>query len=196
MQVVEQKSALVEAIEKQERRCWSFDAAEFMGSGFPRGLTYRMRVARVDEQSNALDMAKNYVSAKTKESDKAKLDPDIYGNAKIAYLMHAVCFDGEKNIPAFPSGKWLMEHLTVDQLAVLLNHYHEILRIQGPIDFDLSEERLEGLAALMAKHADTDAPNIALMPFTREQIAEMCVRLSMMLRDARKAASESQSPAG
>lgn len=190
MQVVESKSALVEAIEKRERPTWTFDAADFLGKGFPRGLKYRMRVARVWEQENSLSMARRYVAERIKESDLTKLDPDILSNAKIAYLMHAVCLNAENDGPAFPSGKWLLEKLTVDELAVMLNHYHEILRLSGYVDLDLTDERLDGLQALLAKHSGSDAPNVALSHFTREQLGELCVRFSV--RAAGKSEDQSQ----
>lgn len=183
------KSDLVEAIERRERRAWLFEAASFLQKGFPKLGKYRMRIATVDEQDNALHMARRHVEEKAKSAgtspDDAKKDPDLTQNARVAYMMHACCLHAEHDRPAFPSGKWMLERLSTDELAVLLNHYNEILRLSGPIDLDLSTERVEGLAALMAARAETDAPNMALMAFTREQVAEIAIRLSTLLVETR-----------
>jgi hypothetical protein len=183
------KSPLVEAIEKRERRTWTFEAQSFLQKGFPKLGKYRMRVVTCEEQENALFMAKRHVKEKVaaaKAEPEMAQDADLIGNAKVAYVMYEACRDLEKDGPAFPSGKWLVKNLSTDELAVLVNHYHEILKLSGPIDLDLSTERVEGLAAVMAAHAETDAPNMVLMAFTREQVCEIAIRLSLLLKEARQ----------
>jgi hypothetical protein len=186
----ETKSSLVEAIEKRERPMWAFEAQNFLQRGFPRMGKYRIRVAFVEELDDALVMAHKYVAEKAKDSPEAARDGDLLGNAKVAYAMHAACRDFERDLPAFPSGRWLLKNTTTDELAVLLNHYQEVLKLAGPIDLDLSTERVEGLAALLATHADSDAPNMILMSFTREQVCEIAIRLSLLLREARAGQSQ------
>lgn len=190
MPVVEDpKSELVEAIEKRERPMWTYEATSFLQKGFPRMGKYRMRIAYIEELDDALVMAHRYVTEKAKDCPEAAADRDLLGNAKVAYAMHAACRDIERDMPAFPSGRWLIKNTTTDELAVLLNHYQEILRISGPVDLDLSTERIEGLAALLVNYADSDAPNMALMAFTREQVGEIAIRLAMLLKEARASQS-------
>lgn len=172
------------AIRRRTRRAWEFDISEFLQRGSAVSGKFRMRVADTEEQSLALIGADKYVRDLLKASSEA-ITGDVLPNAKIAYLMHAVCLHPEKDRPAYHSGRFLAENLTPDELAALLNAYHECLRLSGPLDLDLDDEKLEGLASVLAATAATDAPNIALIPFTQSQLAEIAIRLSLKLRAAR-----------
>lgn len=195
MQIItDPKSELVQAIEKRARKAWTFEISTALAKGGPSGA-FRMRVATVVEQDKALVMAHRYVAELTaKETTPAGTDAELLGNAKVAYLMQAVSLHPERDVPIFPSGRWLLDHTTTDELSVLLSHYQEILRLSGPIEFDLSEDRIEGLAALLAAHADTDGPNIALLAFTREQVGEIAVRLALLLKKAKAPAETDPAP--
>lgn len=190
MPIVEDpQSALVEALDRRstDRKTWMFEAAKFLAAGAPKVGSYRMRLATIDEQDNAILMARRHVEEKVEKarvSGEMVKDPDL-GNAKIAYLMHAVCLQPERDVPVFQSGKWMCERLTPDEVSVLLNHYQEIVELSGPIDLDLSTERIEGLAASLAATAGTSEPNLQLMAFTRHQVVEICIREALLLKEAR-----------
>jgi len=183
--MTEEKSPLVKALDAIKRQCWEFELGTLLGKKADPLGKVRMRVATVGEQNKALLGAEKYL--KELGEVRGEIAADIMGNAKVAYLMHQVCLDMEKDRPAFPSGKYIQDTLSSDQLAVILNFYQECLRLSGAIDLDLDDDKIEGLAAMLAHHADSDAPNFALMSFTGAQLTEIVMRLALKLQEARKA---------
>jgi hypothetical protein len=185
--MTEEKSPLVEKLSALERPFWEFELGTMLGKKSDPIGKVRMRIATVGEQNKALLGVDKYL--KDLGEVRGEIASDIIGNAKVAYLMHQVCIDPVHNRPAFPSGKYIQDTLSSDQLAVMLNHYHECLRLSGAIDLELDDDKIEGLAAIMANHYDSDAPNLALMPFTHAQLGEIVVRLSKKYVEARKPAA-------
>lgn len=184
--IVEEKTPLVLAIEAEPRIAWEFEAGDVLFAGRRQIGKFRMRVATTVEQDDALRGADAHVKQLIKDAT-GDIGEQILGNAKIAYLMQAVCVDEKHDRPAFHSGKWLREWLSPDQLGVLLNCYHECLRLSRDIDLELDDDKIEALAAILANHADTDAPNLILARYTQAQLGEIVIRLCMKLLGERAA---------
>lgn len=186
----ERLSPLAEAIAKRERTLYPFDLDGFTGLGGRPIAAVKIRIATKGEQDRALCGAHAYVEnlAKNASIDArvATEDRDILLDAKTCFILAEVCRDAsDPKYPAFPGPRWMIDQLTTDEIGVLLNCYHEALRQAGTIDFDLSSDRLTALSQMLAKTADTDAPNQLLLRFTREQLAEICVRIALQLETLR-----------
>jgi hypothetical protein len=180
------KSALALALEARERKCHEFEAANFLGAGAKPIGKVAIRIATKAEQDRAVLAAHAYVE---KLAKGAQVDPrlvaddrDILTDAKTCHILHEVCRDStDPKYPAFPGPVWMIEHLSTDEIAVLLNHYTEVLRTSGAIESDFSPDRVSAIACLLAEHADTDGPNLYLLRYTREQLTELCVLLAIKL---------------
>lgn len=182
----EKKSALVQAIEAHERKLFEFDAGAFMGiSGKPIGK-YKIRVATKAEADRALVAAHRYVHEITGGMETAVRDSDILNDAKTCHILHQACRDSDSpsDFPAFPSPRWMIEHLSTEQIAVLLNHYNECVKQEGPMRTELSNDTVEALASLCVNLSETDLPNAALVQCGREYLSELCIRLSLKLNAA------------
>jgi hypothetical protein len=181
----ERTSPLAEAIAKRERKLFDFDLEGFEGLGNKPIAKIKIRIATKGEQDRALCGAHAYVEALAKSSNVeprvATEDRDILLDAKTCFILAEVCRDAtDPKYPAFPGPKWMVDHLTTDEIGVLLNCYHEALRQTGTIDFDLSPDRIEALSRRLAATADSDAPNQFLVRFSREQLVEICIRMALL----------------
>jgi hypothetical protein len=187
-------SALAQVIAARERRCYDFETNGFLGLAGKPILTIKVRVATKGEQDRAVLGAHKYVEELAKDArvdaKVAAEDRDILSDAKTCFILFEVCRDAEDpNYPAFPGPRWMIDHLSTDEIGVLLNCYTEVLRATGTIDFDLSTERVEALSQALAATADSDAPNAYLARYTREQVTEICIRLAVMLDERRDEAA-------
>lgn len=177
-------SPLAELIAKRERKHYTFDAADFMSKSNIKG-EYRMRVPTVIEQDTALLECMRTIQKVTAGTDLAN-DPDMLNNRKAAHILHQICRRADRDLPLFPSADWMIRNLTADELAVLLNTYYEVARLESPIASELSTETVEALAQLCAIHQSNDAPNLVFNQYTRETIGEIAIRFAVMLDDAKK----------
>ncbi len=189
-------SELAKALSARERRAFEFDTAGFLGLGGAPLAKIKIRVATKAEQDRAVLAAYKYIAdlaANVGLDAAAAADRDLLVDAKTCHILFAVCRDANNPAyPAFPGPKWMMDHLSADELAVLLSCYAEALRMTGTIEMDLSAERLDGLVTALAASADSDAPNLHLLRFTREQLTELCVRLALRLNET--SATKEQEP--
>jgi hypothetical protein len=178
-------SELAEALARRERKVWMFDVNAIFGVGATAFTRIGMRVATKAEHDRAVLGAHAYVAERAKASQVdgkiAAEDGDILIDAKTAHILFEICRDAaDPKYPAFPGPRWIVEHLTPDEMGVLLNLYAEVIRATATIDFDLSPGRLDALAKGFAALADTDQPNELLARFTRSQVSEMLIRLSVL----------------
>lgn len=184
--MTERLSPLAEALEKRERRLFDFTLKDVFGLGGKPIEAVKIRIATKGEQDRALCGAHAYVEKLAKganiDARVAGEDRDLLLDAKTCHILAEVCRDAtDTKYPAFPGPKWMIDHLSTDEIGILLNCYHEALRKTATVDMDLSPERVATLSRLLAMTAESDAPNELLLRFTREQLAELCVRMAVML---------------
>ena len=197
------KSALALAIEARPRKAYPFDVSGFFGLGDLPILRIAVRVNTKVEQDNAIAAAYQVVNKVAEHSgDRAKNDDDLLLDAKAIHALFHACrrcepANPEKGTPsdeddgyrytAFPGPQWMREHLTTDQLAVLLNLYHEVRRTEGPTRWDVTTEQVDALAVLCAESAESDIPEAMLASCSREWITQAFVILSLRLKEVRDA---------
>lgn len=191
----ERKNPLVLALEARlaERPTFEFDATSFMGPGQKPLGKVRLRVATKAEQDRAVIAAHRYAEEIGKGGTAAISDDDILRDAKTAFILHDVCRQADDpKYPAFLGPKWMMDHLSVDEIGVLLNHYNEVLAKSGPVVSDFSDATVDALASVLAEHAGNNLPDYTLARYTRAQLADLCVLLALKLSTAR---AEADAPA-
>ena len=186
----ERMSTLARMIAERERICYDFETNGFLGLAGKPIQKIKVRVATKGEQDRAVLGAHKYVEELAKDArldvKVASEDRDILSDAKTCFVLFEVCRDADDpKYPAFPGPRWMMDHLSTDEIGVLLNCYTEVLRATGTIDFDLSTDRIDALSKALAATADTDAPNAYLVRYSREQVVEICIRQAVMVDELR-----------
>ena len=177
------KSKLALAIEGRERKLYPFDVQGFFGLGDKAINKIAIRVATKKEEDAAVAAAHAH-AAKCSDLESARRDPDLLNDSKVCEILFAVCRDADDpKYPAFPWGAWMRENLTTDQLAALLNLYHEARKAQGPIQWDLSYETVEALADVCALTAESDVPESVLADRPREWLSQAFVMLAQRWRE-------------
>ena len=179
-----------------------FDVQGFFGLGDLPIPKLGVRIPTQHEQDRALAGAHRYVAEVTGDSPDAKQDPDLLLNAKQAHIAFEFCRELESDgagtwtptgYPAFPSPTWAAKHLTVEQIAVLVNLANEVRAKHAPSPVELDDATLEAVASVCATHAGGDLPEAVLAGYPREWLTHALVLVSLKLQAAR-AALDAQAP--
>ena len=178
-QPTEELSELELAIINRERKTFEFDILDILGNTKKPLGKVKMRVATLFEQEEAIKGAQEYA-----EKNCSNLDPDSYVNIKHCFILHKVCLRIGSNVPAFYGPVWMIKNLGTQEIARLLNNYHEVLRIVNPSVFDFSNDKLKAFAEICAAYNDSDAPNIFLQDFSRSEVAEVAIRLGILYHES------------
>ena len=179
-------------------RCYRID--RFFGPGDRPILAIGIRVNRKRAEDASVAASHDYAAKVAKGAGEgaaaAARDMDLLGDAKVIETLWRACRevvdpnDLDKGIgkhPAFPHTDWMRDNLDTDQLAALMHLYLETRKAKFRDRWDLSDDRIEALAEMAAKHADSDVPEVVLAPFGREQVTHAFVFVAGKLHDARRA---------
>jgi hypothetical protein len=177
-------------------RC--YEITGFFGPGNRPIRAIGIQLNRKRAEDAAVVAAHRYAARITADAgegrDAAMRDMDLLGDAKVVQALWRSCRevqdpnDLSKGIgkhPAFPTDDWMREHLTTDQLAMLMNLYAETRKAAYPDRWDLSEDRIEALLTMAAKTSDSDIPEAMLAPYAREQVTHAFVYAAERLGEAR-----------
>jgi hypothetical protein len=174
---------LIEHLEKRQRRTWAFDGDNFVCDANGRSVgPYRMRIARIVELLAARAEAEKFCESKNKAKDES-----FFETVQTGAIMRRVVLKPNADEPLFPTLEWIHANLESDELTVLLHHYQECLRLNGPIVVDLDAEKAEGFAAILA-HVEPGAALDELATLTRPGLSLLAVLLSIKI-DALKSES-------
>ena len=206
-QSTEHKSAVVQAIEARPRPTKIVEVNMAVGILAEPVHKIAFRVNTKREDNEAIDRAHRYLS-ETIGSEPAKSDSDMLTGAKLIAALWSACrevktttdalgaaVDTVINYPAFPSPSWMHEHLTTDQIAVLVNIYNTVraspdMSPARPFDVDAADKVL----AVAGDLPDDYVPGAVFAPFTREALVSLLVHASRALAAARAALTESEMP--
>ena len=183
-QPANKKSDLTLAIEKRARKLHEFDVRGFFGLANEEMPLVGIWVAIKAEENAALDAAHRRVE---QCNENARKDPDLLGDAKLVEILHRVCKDPTRQAPdgrpydLFPGPDWMHQHLTTDQVAALINLYHEVRKKEGPIMWTIDDELLESIAQQCHQHVGDDVPETVLGNAPREWLTQAFVLLSHKL---------------
>jgi hypothetical protein len=179
-----EKSELEKLIESRERRCWSYSADAFLSKGKGGFGQIRIRCPNVTDINTALLAARKHCIAYAKETGLDN-DPVYTENVRLVYILNLVCRNAERDQPAFQGPKWMMDHLTPDECAVLHNLYEQTLLLETPLDLGLNDEKVETMASALAALTDEGKLAEYLATFSREVMSFFLIRLASKLKDAR-----------
>jgi len=182
------KSKLAMAIESRVRKVHEFEVHGFFGLGEKPIHKIAIWVNVKAEQDRALAAAYEVVKGLTQDAE-ARKDEDLLIDAKTTQILFNACRrceegDDDKNrYPAFPSPEWMRKHLTTDQLAVLLNLYHEVRRREAPVPWEIDHAQVMANAKLCADHFGTDLPDTLLAVQSREWLTQAFILLAKEYQD-------------
>lgn len=182
---VKAPETLCEFLEQRERVCWSYDVDTFTSK--PKGGfgQIRIRVPMQEELHECMLKIRAYVKEYAKDSG-LDTDPDFLANVKAVHFLNLACRQQDSDGPAFQGVRWMMQHLTADELSVLLNLYHQTLILASPMDLGLDDQKVESVATLCATYTKDKDLNEFVAQFSREVMAELLIRVSVKLSDARQ----------
>jgi hypothetical protein len=200
----EHKSDLVKAIEGRPRPSKILDVNMAVGILDKPIHKIAFRVNVKAEDNDAIDRAHRYVNARMGSED-ARKDVDVLTDAKLIAALWAACREvkvtldelgavvkaEETAYPAFPAPEWMHEHLTTDQIAVLVNLYNAVRYDLSPLrvfDRDLADMLLRA-----AGGADEESvPTALFAPMTRDALASVLVYAALCLAGSRAALAEAE----
>mgnify|MGYP003544379072 FL=1 len=133
------KSELAQAIEaaNASRPCNIYPLDGVFGLGGKAVRKVAIRVNLKSEEDRALVEAHRYAIKLAGDVEQVRTDESLLLDAKARHALFEACREvetvrgpnGEEDKvtkwPAFPSGPWLAENLTTDQIATLLNLYNQ-----------------------------------------------------------------------
>lgn len=203
-QSTEHKSAVVQAIEARPRPTKIVEVNMAVGILAEPVHKVAFRVNTKREDNEAIDRAHRYLN-ETIGSEPAKSDPDMLTGAKLIAALWSACrevktttdalgaaVDTVTSYPAFPSPSWMHDHLTADQLGVLINIYNTVKSApdMSPVRFFDADDSDVILTA--ASDLPEDAPPVLFAAFSREALVSLLVYAARALAAARDALAESE----
>jgi len=187
---IEEKSEIALALEDRakNRPTTLVDGLAFTGPGSSIVGAVAMRVATKQEENAAIAQAEVYVRDLGKTGNVELKDPALIENARTVFILHAVCRDPKRpnSAPAFMTPRFMMEHLTRDEIAMLLNHYNRMAEAASPFDFDLSPEKVDEAASQLAQLSGSDLADAIVQTKDRIWLEQFAIRVSMMLASTRQ----------
>jgi hypothetical protein len=165
------------------REVVEFDVNGFFGPGKKPLPKVGIRVPTKAEQDRAWIQSKAYVESLCKDVESAKNDEELLQDARAAFIVNEVCRDvNDPKYPAFPSGKYLCENASTDQIAMLLNLHTEVRANSNGNKLVLSDSDVFVMAAdCVVAAKEGDVPEASLAMYSREFLARAFVILSKKL---------------
>jgi hypothetical protein len=159
----------------------------------PIGLI-SFRVVTVHEQNESLKASEDYLRENLKDQPRLLDDPDYVNNIRSAHILWRACRDGvDPSMPAFRSPRWMLRTFSAQLISKLIGYYNECLRASEPLsNWFQDDEKLETLIAFCFDNYSNDEPNVSLAYLSKEQLAEVVIRLSLKVMEARSAAAKVQ----
>ena len=177
-----QKSKLALAIEQRERKSHEFEVQSFFGLGDKQIHRVAIRVNTKSEEDVAVVAAHKYAKTVSEGMADAKKDGDILNDGKAIEALFRACRaageSGDIDYPAFPGPQWMRKNLTTDQIATLLNLYHEVRRVEAPVPWELTNDQVLNMAKICSKASQTDIPDTYLGSRPKEWVTQAFIILS------------------
>jgi len=181
--MTDELSPIAAAIKARPRVAHAFEVQGYLSLG-SEVRRVRIRVPTKREQDLAVAGAHEYVS---KLGDKAATDPDVLLDAKNAFIVATAVRDDAQpdKLPAFPSGGWVVENMTAEQIGALVNLINEVRKHENPGGWIIDDATVEAIASVCAATAESDFPEKALADKSREFLSTVVVLLAIKLAAAR-----------
>jgi len=179
-----ERSEIATAIEQRERKLYEFDVSGFFGLGDKPIPKLAIRDPMKGEENAAIAAAHVVAKAWAKGDQDTRSDADLLDDLKLKEVIQRCCFvAGQKTkqgdpIQAFYGGKWMEEHFSTGQIAVIHNLILEVRKAESPALWDIKLEDVMALAEGCAKTRDSDMPEALLAPCSREWMTTAFILLA------------------
>ncbi len=186
--MVEPKTQLTDAaraLVSRERKLYEYDVGHLFGV---EALVIKVRVPTKREQDLALAGAHGYVSQLADKSPHLKDDQEILFDSKAAFIVATACRDGADPLkfPAWPTGGFVHEQMTADQIGSLLHIVNEVRSKDGPVKTELTDEQVEAFATMCAINGTSSQPETVLTPLPHYYLVQLYILTAMKLAEARR----------
>jgi len=193
----DRKSELATAIEaaNASRPCNVYPVAGLFGLGGKAIHKIAIRVNLKSEEDRALVQAHRYAIKLAGDVEAVRTSDGLLLDAMARHALFEACREvttddkGDDTItqwPAFPSGAWMAENFTTDQIAGLLNLYNQTRAEQAGWLEDFSAETIEDMLDVAAQAGGRNAvARAGLAQLPREQIQYLLERAAVQLRAAK-----------
>ena len=193
----DRKSALATAIEaaNASRPTNVYPVAGLFGLAGQPIHKIAIRVNLKSEEDHALVQAHRYAIKLAGDVEAVRTSDGLLLDAMARHALFEACREvttdeqGNDTItkyPAFPSGGWMSENFTTDQIAALLSLYNQTRAEQAGWLDDFSAETIEDMLDVAAQAGDRNAvARAGLAQLPREQIQYLLERAAVQLRAAR-----------
>lgn len=170
------KSEIAAAIEQRERKLYEFDVGGFFSLGDRPVPRLAIRALTKSEENAALVAAHALAKEWARGDADTRSDADLLDDLKLKEALQRACFVAGKTtkgghpIQAFPGGRWMEDHFTTEQIAVLHNLLLEVRRAESPLLWSIELADVMALAEGCAKTRDSDMPEALLASCSREYL--------------------------
>jgi len=180
-------SEIAALVQKRQRRTYEHDVGPYVGLG-ETVAKIAIRVPTKREQDLALAGAHEYVARLAEKTPKLADDPEILFDTKAAFIVAASCrrASNPDKMPAWPSGGWLHENLTSDQIAVLLRLVNEVREKKSPVPMRIDDTQVEAFANMIAASDGTNLPDMALAAQSHAFVVQLYILTVNKLNELRK----------
>lgn len=137
------------------------------------GILVSFAVLSSQQSIDAGIAAKAYI---TEQFGDGWVDDESRDDARAVEVLYRATKRGEAT--AFPSSQWLREHMTSDQLGVLLHAYNLHYYATSPIRSAARTDDVMALASQVSEAISTDAAHSILVSCSRAWLAEAFIALA------------------
>jgi hypothetical protein len=187
----QEMSEFAQALASRQRKTYEFDLSGFFGlAGTPLPMV-AMRRPMAAEQDRALKGAHAYVDEVAGKIDALKVDPDLLQNAKKAFIAYEFSRDPKRNnYPLLPGPKWALEHLSYDEIGILVDLANEVRAKESSQRADVTDEAVEAYIRIAVEAKDAEIPGAVLVGVPREYLTHLIVMLALKVSEVRQQLAE------
>lgn len=182
-----QPSEPFKSLPTQPRRVHLHEAHTFMGPG--RKVVGKIGVRSPTKREEVDARLEAERSLRQRNGGEMPFDTSLLTDLATVSILHKATRDAEKPeaMAAFPSPGWMMEHLTADELGVLLNLVQRAKQEDSPTPMVLDEDSIETMAAMLAAAHDSEAADALVSKCDRAWLESFAIVVCRKLSQARKA---------
>ena len=187
MSELQQPSEPFKSLPTQPRRVHLHEAHTFIGPG--RKVIGKIAVrtpTKREEVEARLEAERNL---RARNGGEIPHDSTLMVDFATVSILHKSTRDADKPeaMSAFPSPGWMMEHLTADELGVLLNLVHQAKQADSPVPMVLDEDSIETMIAMLAAAHDSEAADAVVARCDRAWLESFAIVVCRKLSTARAA---------
>jgi hypothetical protein len=187
MSELQQPSEPFKSLPTQPRRVHLHEAHTFIGPG--RKVIGKIAVrtpTKREEVEARLEAERNL---RARNGGEMPHDSSLMVDFATVSILHKATRDADKPeaMSAFPSPGWMMDHLTADELGVLLNLVHQAKQADSPVPMVLDEDSIETMIAMLAAAHDSEAADAIVARCDRAWLESFAIVVCRKLSTARAA---------